>query len=287
MTAGSSEGISISLNFGLTWTLKVPNNLSATGIRYAYGVCMSATGQYQFVANAEGAAAPLNPGGFISQDYGATWKGTTNGAFQFFRCAMTATGQTIVTVSGTNPSSGTPTTNRIMISNDYGVTWANSSGMPPVAQGFQGVGMSATGQYMVVGSVYTGLYTCSIPIKTFVIDHPKASDKYLVHACLEGPEAAVYYRGKGTIKDGTDVAIVSLPDYVDALATNFTILVSAVFNGTPRLLNHSHIENNQFKVYGLPGDFHWHIYGLRQGIAVEVNKANAPLHGDGPYKWLG
>ena len=25
--------------------------------------------------------------------------------------------------------------------------------------------------------------------KTFVIDHPDDSDKYLVHVCLEGPEA--------------------------------------------------------------------------------------------------
>ena len=37
--------------------------------------------------------------------------------------------------------------------------------------------------------------------KTFVIPHPLKNDKYLVHACLEGPEAGVYYRGTGKIKE--------------------------------------------------------------------------------------
>ena len=32
--------------------------------------------------------------------------------------------------------------------------------------------------------------------KTFVIQHPTNTNKYLIHACLEGPESGVYYRGK-------------------------------------------------------------------------------------------
>ena len=35
--------------------------------------------------------------------------------------------------------------------------------------------------------------------KTFVIDHPDDENKYLVHVCLEGPEAGVYYRGKAEV----------------------------------------------------------------------------------------
>jgi hypothetical protein len=35
--------------------------------------------------------------------------------------------------------------------------------------------------------------------KTFIIEHPIDTSKYLIHACLEGPEAGVYYRGKATI----------------------------------------------------------------------------------------
>lgn len=34
--------------------------------------------------------------------------------------------------------------------------------------------------------------------KNFVIDHPSEENKKLVHACLEGPENAVYIRGRVT-----------------------------------------------------------------------------------------
>jgi len=39
----------------------------------------------------------------------------------------------------------------------------------------------------------------AIGSKTFVREHPLNKDKYLVHACLEGPEAGVYYRGERLI----------------------------------------------------------------------------------------
>ena len=45
------------------------------------------------------------------------------------------------------------------------------------------------------------------PGKSFIIDHPDDSSKYLVHVCLEGPEAAVYYRGKGEITNNNSVVI--------------------------------------------------------------------------------
>jgi hypothetical protein len=122
--------------------------------------------------------------------------------------------------------------------------------------------------------------------KTFVIQHPKTESKYLVHACLEGPEAGVYYRGKNKIQEGQTSVVITLPDYVSVLATNFTIHVSPVFNGTSRFLNHSEIENNQFRVYGPPGDFHWHVYGLRQEIIVEPDKSSANVQGEGPYRWI-
>ena len=43
--------------------------------------------------------------------------------------------------------------------------------------------------------------------KTFVIDNPIHNDKYLVHSCLEGPEAGVYYRGEGEITNNKCVEI--------------------------------------------------------------------------------
>ena len=121
--------------------------------------------------------------------------------------------------------------------------------------------------------------------KTFVIDHPVSPSKYLVHACLEGPEAGVYYRGKGEIEyDGQ--ATVNLPDYVIALATEFTVQVTPIYNGKMRCLNATEVCANQFKVFGEPGPFHWHVHGLRQQVNVEPEKSSVTLNGQGPYKWI-
>jgi hypothetical protein len=122
--------------------------------------------------------------------------------------------------------------------------------------------------------------------KTFVIQHPLNNNKYLVHACLEGPEAGVYYRGKAQIEDGSNSVIISLPNYVDAFATDFTVHITPIFNGHPRLLNSSDVENGQFTVYGEPGRFSWIVYGKRSEINVEPNKSDVELKGDGPYKWI-
>ena len=122
--------------------------------------------------------------------------------------------------------------------------------------------------------------------KTFVINHPKDESKYLVHACLEGPEAGVYYRGTGTIAELETSVEVELPDYVDALAVDLTVQVTPIYNGTVRILNASCVSNNKFTVYGDSGDFHWHVYGRRATVVVEPKKSEVTLHGDGPYRWI-
>ena len=124
----------------------------------------------------------------------------------------------------------------------------------------------------------------SYAAKTFVIEHPQNPSKYLVHACLEGPEAGVYYRGCSAI-EGTEKTI-ELPDYVTALATDFTVLVTPVYNGAIRTLNCSDIENNKFTVYGEKGKFNWYVCGKRCSINVEPDRAFVNVKGDGPYKYI-
>jgi hypothetical protein len=122
--------------------------------------------------------------------------------------------------------------------------------------------------------------------KTFVIDHPINKDKYLVHACLEGPEAGVYYRGIGEITNGNSV-LVQLPEYVDALASDFNIQVTGIYDGTKvRVYNVSLIEQGSFTVYGENGAFHWLVIGRRSEIEVEPNKSDVVVKGDGPYLWI-
>jgi hypothetical protein len=61
----------------------------------------------------------------------------------------------------------------------------------------------------------------SAPYKMFDIPHPSKPGKRLRHACLEGPEIAVYIRGKLT-----DSYIIELPDYWEELVDFTTINVT-------------------------------------------------------------
>jgi len=52
--------------------------------------------------------------------------------------------------------------------------------------------------------------------KAFAINHPiDGEGKLLVHATLEGPECAVFYRGQGRLESGR--AYIQLPGYFEAL----------------------------------------------------------------------
>ena len=124
--------------------------------------------------------------------------------------------------------------------------------------------------------------------KSFVIDHPIKENNYLVHACLEGPEAGVYYRGKATIENG-DAVTIQLPDYVNSLATNFTIQITPCYNKNKKcssIYTSSDVENGEFTIYGEEGSVFWHVYGERLSMEVEPSKDDVIIKGEGPYKYI-
>jgi hypothetical protein len=125
--------------------------------------------------------------------------------------------------------------------------------------------------------------------KTFVIDHPLDESKYLVHACLEGPEAGVYYRGIDEITEGQKVKL-SLPAYVAALATEFTVQVTALAEDEDEELTFGYkvtaVKDSQFTVIGPKGKFSWLVMGKRLPIDVEPSKATSQVRGDGPYTYI-
>ena len=109
----------------------------------------------------------------------------------------------------------------------------------------------------------------------------------MIHACLEGPESGVYYRGEGTITNNSYTSI-SLPDYVEKIATDLTINVTSIYNeldDSNICLKCSRIKNNQFNVYGTNCSFYWIVYGKRLDLEVEPYKININVQGDGPYTW--
>jgi hypothetical protein len=128
--------------------------------------------------------------------------------------------------------------------------------------------------------------------KTFIIDHPINNDKYLVHACLEGPESGVYYRGTGEITNGNKMVIINLPDYVSSFATDLQPIVSLICDDGDNICNlcASRVDNGSFKVYRNPimnsdTKFNWIVTGKRGDIKVEPYKDEISIRGDGPYKY--
>lgn len=121
--------------------------------------------------------------------------------------------------------------------------------------------------------------------KPFIIEHPNDNNKYLVHTCLEGPEAGVYYRGRAHITNNFSTAI-QLPEYVENLAYDFTIQVTPIYNGKIITLNVSEVTDNKFMVYGENCSFYWNLIGKRFDIEVEPYKNDVVVKGSGPYKWI-
>jgi hypothetical protein len=125
--------------------------------------------------------------------------------------------------------------------------------------------------------------------KTFVIDHPTKQDHYLIHACVEGPEAGVYYRGQATIRERS--VTVSLPDYVDRLATNFTVHLTPIAKDDEQWIHvkTTTVFQNRFTIYAsAPCEVHWMVFGTRRDVPleVEVKKEYMTVRGEGPYKWI-
>jgi hypothetical protein len=123
--------------------------------------------------------------------------------------------------------------------------------------------------------------------KTFVINHPDNNERYLIHACLEGPENGVYYRGKNRITNNESVRIF-LPNYVKKIAFDFTAIVTPIYSDTnlTKPLQVSEIEDNSFVVYGENTKFNWLVYGSRGSLDVEPLKSSVDVKGIGPYKWI-
>jgi len=107
----------------------------------------------------------------------------------------------------------------------------------------------------------------SAKIKNFRIAHPAKPDHYLIHACLEGPESSVYYRGHAQLEDGR--ATICLPDYFESLTRQEGRTVLLTPEGRePFLLSYEAIVDGTFKVYGtMPdGAFSWEVKAVRADV---------------------
>lgn len=131
----------------------------------------------------------------------------------------TLTTNGIEIVNGTKTTNGLDSKNGLSVSNDVDITNGKkieNSGL------ITNQGIVCNGDILLNGkSVEAEIALAKAsPPKGFDMHHPTKKGWRLTHVCLEGPEAAVYHRGK--LKDGN---IIELPEYWRGLVDEETITV--------------------------------------------------------------
>lgn len=97
--------------------------------------------------------------------------------------------------------------------------------------------------------------------KNFDIPHPNKPGWRLRHTCLEGPENAVYFRGK--LKDST---VINLPDYWKDFVDSESITVHLTQVGSQQDLILDRIEDNKIFIKSGSGcsiNCHYIVHGNR------------------------
>jgi len=134
-------------------------------------------------------------------------------------------------------------------------------------------GVSSSGQAgLFDGNVnITGILNATV--KNFRIDHPlDPAGKYLYHASVESSEMMNIYTGN-VMLDETGAGVVQLPNWFEALNTDFRYQLTAVGGPGAGLYVAQEIRNNSFRVAGgTPGlKVSWQVTGVRQDAFAKAN----------------
>lgn len=125
-------------------------------------------------------------------------------------------------------------------------------------------------------------------VKTFIIDHPKDSNKYLIHATTESPHNGVEYWGTAQL-DKYGHAVVDLPKYFEELTAKQgrAVLLTPVRGVSA--VSATDIEDGSFRIRGRAGSsVSWLVKAIRKDVPpllVEPLKRDLDVYGDGPYKY--
>jgi hypothetical protein len=134
-----------------------------------------------------------------------------------------------------------------------------------------------------------------VQVKNFTIQHPVYPGKYLVHACLEGETADVYYRGKAQIVKTREFVNIKLPDYYCHIVESGSSTIQLTPIGRPFAPIGGEIleRENIIRVwtdtwYNTNIPFYWEIKGKRKGtdFKVEPDKDEVEVKQWGPYTYM-
>lgn len=161
--------------------------------------------------------------------------------------------------------------NALVVSNGSGadtlLVFANGGGGPIFAEGTGGsLFLDALGNLSVSGAIFAGT-------KDFKIDHPlDPANKYLYHASVESSEMMNIYTGT-TMMDPSGSAVVSLPDWFEAVNADFRYQLTAVGAPAPNLHIDREISNHQFVIAGgSPGmKVSWQVTGVRHDAYAKAH----------------
>ena len=133
------------------------------------------------------------------------------------------------------------------------------------------------GNITISGTMKSGFATWSSSIvattKLFDIKHPNKDGYRLAHSCLEGPEHAVYYRGRATKN------IIPLPLYWKDLVDPASITVSITPIGVHQniIVKRLDAENIYLQNQGaLPINCFFHVFGQR----IDIERLQVEYEGD-------
>ena len=135
---------------------------------------------------------------------------------------------------------------------------------------------SSSGSISISGLVKCGSLSSGLP-KAFDIPHPNIDGYRLHHACPEGPEAAIYVRGKVS-RDG----IIELPDYWQNFVDKETITVHLTPLGAYQELFVDRIEYGK-RVYvknqaGGKIDAYYQVWANRADVSFDVEYPDSDDH---------
>ena len=146
--------------------------------------------------------------------------------------------------------------------------WQRTTGQDVMSIAF------GSGDLTVSGAITAGT-------KDFRIDHPlDPTNKYLYHASVESSEMMNIYTGNAVL-DSSGQAVVSLPNWFEAVNTDFRYQLTAIGAAAPNLHIAKEIGNHQFQIAGgAPGlKVSWQVTGVRHDgyakvhpLVVEVDK---------------
>lgn len=131
-------------------------------------------------------------------------------------------------------------------------------------------------------SSYAGIFVGNVSISgnlakssgSFKIDHPlDPANRYLYHSFVESPDMMNIYNGNVTLDDKGE-AVVTMPDWFEALNQEFRYQLTAIGAPGPNLYVAQEISSNTFKIAGGTAGMKvsWQVTGIRHDAYANAHR---------------